>query len=428
MVRVLERVQEFILSRKQAGNKFPNTLLEHYGWLLFKILKFAPFSGYCVRVRFTQYPFPITISILPMKKSMYLLLFAATALLMYCKNAETGPWADFKKCGGNNCVTEALAVKDLLLSNPKRTLADFQRTYEKGEDHVVGWLYILRDSVLTNSARGSVEQRFAMQQAIIAAVKPLENDPQVGESAKTILGEVEMLAIASELEDDIVEPSSDPITGTYGFDTPNFQGTGELEVSQTAFDKIKFKLSVFGAGEAPNQGFMEGEATLSPQNVAKYSLNEYGGECTLQFTWKADGVEIETLAGTDAFCGFGANVKADGTYKRQSFNDPFLGKADARTVGLLQGEWQSADDPKASVKIANGQYIDLYEGQEPLPARYIYYPVCPQDCNPVGKMPCLKVIGQDDICYSIVKADGKVLEISQIGGTGNTNRYVRKKG
>lgn len=27
VVRVLERVQEFILSRKKAGNKFPNTLL-----------------------------------------------------------------------------------------------------------------------------------------------------------------------------------------------------------------------------------------------------------------------------------------------------------------------------------------------------------------------------------------------------------------
>ena len=39
----------------------------------------------------------------------------------------------------------------------------------------------------------------------------------------------------------------------------------------------------------------------------------------------------------------------------------------------------------------------------------------------------LKVTGQDNVCYAVIKADGKVLELSQIGGTGNTNRYVRKR-
>ena len=59
--------------------------------------------------------------------------------------------------------------------------------------------------------------------------------------------------------------------------------------------------------------------------------------------------------------------------------------------------------------------------------RYIYYPTCPKDCNPIAKMPCLKIVGQDDVCFAIVKADGKSLDSSQIAGTSNTNHYVKKK-
>jgi hypothetical protein len=107
---------------------------------------------------------------------------------------------------------------------------------------------------------------------------------------------------------------------------------------------------------------------------------------------------------------------------------PAYSAKDLKMLDKLQGEWQSSDDPKASIKIENEQYWDLYEGQKAEPAmRCIYYAICPKDCNPIAKMPCLKVIAQDEMCYSIVKADGKVLHLSQIGGTGNTNRYVKKK-
>ena len=357
----------------------------------------------------------------------YLLtIFLLSAFIFSCQTTETGPWADFKKCATNNCVKEAVAVKDAFLKDPKKLLTEFQKTYEKGDDHVIGWLYIIRDSVLVNSKMGTVAQRFDMQQALIANARSFENDPKLGETAKTIVGELELIAIASELEDDVVEPSSDPVTGTYTYDLGGDKGTGELLVSQMAFDKFKFKLSVVGSAPAYNQGMMEGEAMLN-QNTATFSLKEYGGECNLEFNWTAQGVIIKTLKGDDAACGFGHNVTADGTYQRKNFNDPFLSKTDAKMAGMLLGEWQSADDPKASLKIADGQYTDMYEGEGPVPVmRYIYYPVCPNDCNPTAKMPCLKIIGQDDVCYAIVKADGKVLELSQIGGTGNTNKYVKK--
>ena len=72
--------------------------------------------------------------------------------------------------------------------------------------------------------------------------------------------------------------------------------------------------------------------------------------------------------------------------------------------------------------------MSLYDGKSTEPSmRYIYYPTCPKDCNPADKLSCLKIVGQDEVCYSIVFADGKSLHISQIGGTGNTNRYEKKK-
>ena len=99
-----------------------------------------------------------------------------------------------------------------------------------------------------------------------------------------------------------------------------------------------------------------------------------------------------------------------------------------KVAANLEGEWQSKEDPKAGIKIQNGRFEYVYAGEKPEPSmRYIYYPTCPKDCNPIAKMPCLKIVGQDDVCFSIVKADGKSLDISQIGGTGNTNHYVKKK-
>ena len=116
-----------------------------------------------------------------------------TAILFFaCKTTETksDAWATFQKCSGNNCVKEALAVKDAFVKNPQQTLNEFQATYEKGEDHVIGWLYILRDSVLLNSKMGTMEERLAMQQTIITAAKPFEKDAKVQEMAKSVMDEL----------------------------------------------------------------------------------------------------------------------------------------------------------------------------------------------------------------------------------------------
>jgi hypothetical protein len=106
-----------------------------------------------------------------------------------CSKPKTDTWAEFLKCD-SNCTSQVLAVKDAFLQDPKKLLTSFQATYEQGDDRVVGWLYMLRDSVLLNPEMGTIEQRLAMQKDIIAAAKPFENDPKVHEMAKSVMDEL----------------------------------------------------------------------------------------------------------------------------------------------------------------------------------------------------------------------------------------------
>jgi hypothetical protein len=361
-----------------------------------------------------------------MLKHLLAPITTALFLIAACNQPETGPWADFVKCAGNNCVKEAIAVKDAYLKDPKGLLAQFQATYEKGEDHVVGWLYIMRDSVLFNSNMGTPTERNAVNQALIEAAKPFLDDPKLGESAKTITSTLEGLSILAEEEDD--PELGEPINGTYSYDLGE-QGGGELWVRRLSLDQFQFKLSVSGPPPSHNQGLMSGVVKNFNQAEysATYAINEYGGECEIQFTWDNTGVSLKTLKGEPATCGFGNRVTADGDYKRQGFVDPFLGAKEAKAVLLLEGEWVSETDPKSGITIANGTYADYYDGKMIGGGyAYSYFGKCPADCGRAGRFPCIKLFGQDEVCYAVVKADGKNLELSQVGGTGNTNKYRKK--
>jgi hypothetical protein len=289
---------------------------------------------------------------------------------------------------------------------------------------VIGWLYILRDSVLLNPAKGSTEARFAMQQAIVQAVKGFEKDPKLGEMARSVTDEIETLAIMSEQEDTPSEMGA-PMTGTYIVENASIAGS--VEVCQISRDKAQFRLQVTNMTGAHNQGTMEGVATIVPQGFV-YTTNEFGGECTLEFAFAENGnLTVKTQKGDPAVCGFGNAVVPDGQYTKKDGNNPFLSKAEAAAFQKMAGEWVSTTDPKAVVKIADGYYLDVYDGQTMITSHCTYFAKCPADCQPVAKnAPCLRVIGEQEMCYAIIKADGKVLELSQIGGTGNTNRYVKK--
>ena len=361
------------------------------------------------------------------KTTLFAILFCP---FFACQQTQTADpsWVAFQKCASLNCVKEALAVKDAFLKNPKMLLTDFQNTYEKGQDHLIGWLYLMRDSVLTNPQKGTLSARIEMQKSIINAAKPFENDAKLKEISKTVVEGMEHIAMMAETEGEgeTFEPSTEPITGIYEYNNGDW-GNGNLEIGQIAANKFKFSLNIIGGPPSHTGGQMSGEVTFSAKNEGFFTLKEFG-DCQLVFTINNGSATIKTLKGDPATCGFGMNVMPDGVFARKSFANPFLSKKDAKMEANLFGDWQSKDDSKSGIEIKNGVFLEKYEGQKPNPPmRYVYYSVCPKDCNPSVKMPCLKVIGQDEVCYTIVKADGKILELSLIGGRGNTLHYALKK-
>lgn len=362
-----------------------------------------------------------------MKRTVTQLLglsLAFSLLVLSCKTEPPGPWEAFVNCATNACVTEAVAVKDAFLKDPKAMFAKFEASGQKGEDHFIGWLYILRDSVLLNSAHSPTEERIAMQQAIVDAARPFETDPAYGDLAKSVTGEVEMLAIASELEDNIFEYA--PLTGTYAYELPNDGGNGTLKISRIDADTILFDLEIVGGPPAHNQGMIQLRATQVSPGVYESVDVENGLDCKLQLLFDKEAVEIKTLKGGSAECGFGNGIVADNVYRMTSYDDPFLSGADAAMAKNLQGTWVSTTDNKSEISIENGMYTERYDGEQMSSLPYQVFPKCPALCNPVAETPCIAVMGQDDVCYAVVKADGQSLELSMIGGTGNTLVFKKK--
>jgi hypothetical protein len=387
-----------------------------------------------------------------MKKQILLCLFLVS--FFACQNNKPDSWEAFQKCPDLNCVKEVLAVKDDFLKNPQQVLTDFQATYEKGEDHVIGWLFILRDSVLLNPKRGSKQERLAMQQAIIAAAQPFEKDAKVHEMASSVINE---LRIADIETGKIIDPmaETDEVTPSicYQYNKDGEHVSCQLYISDNGEYSGYYHWYI--DGKDGTQGVLESTGLNKDTLTLNHTYIQEGITATEVLLFLKTGNNLSQLI-TDIYDNEGNMVIADRTKLKLGntltqvdceqvnadlapiraleqdmyfrYPDPALTAKDEKVVDLLQGEWKSLDDPKAGIKIAEGRFSFLYEGQDPEPSlRYIYYPSCPEDCNPIAKMPCLKVIGQDDVCYTIVKADGKSLDISQIDGTGNTNRYVKKE-
>ncbi|MBK8565382.1 MAG: hypothetical protein IPN76_19055 [Saprospiraceae bacterium] len=354
------------------------------------------------------------------------LVFGITALLFSCKPSGSVPasWQKFMDCANTACVAEVVAVKDDYLNDPKPLFEEFIKTDERGEDHFVGWLYILRDSVLNNSSYGPTMDRFNMQQALINKSREFENDPKYGTWAKSVIGELELLAIASELEDDIVEHMS--ITGTYTYELPKNAGSGELKIYPSDDGTVRYAIMVVGPPPAHNQGTMEGKAPFK-DNVITITNTDFGGKCVIEITITDGEAVVKTLSGGPSECGFGNNVMADGTYKMVDDLNPFMAEGGDEVPTTLEGIWVSTTDPKSEVAIGNGKYVEIYDTKEVGSYSFRYFKVCPGDCNPIAKTPCIQVRGQDDVCYTVVKTDGKTLELSMIGGKGNTLVYKAKK-
>jgi hypothetical protein len=340
-------------------------------------------------------------------------------LIVSCQPGESPEWTKFKSCGTDKCVAEVIAVKDAFLKDPKGLLGQFNATYSKGEDHVIGWLYMLRDSVLANAKYGTIAQRQAMQQQIVAAAKPFENDATLGEMAKSVLQEIGDFAIMAEVEDGAL------ITGTYGFELPKMEGSGTLKILAKDGNKFRYSLLVTGRAPAHNMAIMDGEGTMTDGSTAILENTEFG-KCRIELRFKGDTVVVKTLEGDPASCGFGNGAMADGTFTREDDLDPFRAEGGDAVPEMLLGKWQSTIDPKAMVEITDTHYIDYYEGKEMSKELYSYHQKCPADCPDADGVTCIRVVGQDAMCFAVIKSEKKLLQLSLIGGTGKTLEFKRK--
>jgi hypothetical protein len=349
--------------------------------------------------------------------NVLLCIAVCATLLSSCKKSAPPAWQQFMDCANNDCVAQVVAVKDLYLQDPTVLFEEFIKTDERGEDHFVGWLYILRDSVLMNPNFASDVDRSEMQAAILDKTRPFENDAKYGSWAKSILGEIGALSIVPEME---------MITGTYAYELPNDGGSGEIKIYPSDDGTVRYAIEVVGPAPAHNQGMMEGTAPLKG-NVVTITNTEFGGNCVIELTFADDQITAKTLSGDAAACGFGNNVRADGTYTLTDDLNPFAAEGGDDVPAGLEGHWVSTSDAKSEVVIGEGKYVEIYEGKEVSSFPYRYFNTCPDDCSPAGATPCLQMMGQDILCYAVVKVSAKSLELSMIGGTGNTLAFVPKK-
>ncbi len=119
-----------------------------------------------------------------------------------CSGPKSDSWETFKSCASNDCVKEAIVVKDDFLKDPEKLLSQFQTTYENGEDHVLGWLFILRDSVLINPKMGTQAERLALQKKLLETASLFLNNTKVHEMAESVINELQIADIKTGIIND----------------------------------------------------------------------------------------------------------------------------------------------------------------------------------------------------------------------------------
>jgi len=122
--------------------------------------------------------------------------------------------------------------------------------------------------------------------------------------------------------------SAAEVTGTFrrGF-TGKFRGSSsEIRIASIGRGKLKVAFDLvypyeIGDGElSANTGTADGKATIKG-DTAVYSSNEFG-PCRITIRFVKPGQIKVTQNGTDADCGFGHNVSADGVYGKVSSAKP----------------------------------------------------------------------------------------------------------
>jgi len=144
-------------------------------------------------------------------------------------------------------------------------------------------------------------------------------------------------------------------------------------------------------------------------------------------TWTLDTLTLTqwkgmyTLTGRNEVDLYQGHVKVEDTGATPA-TDPV---ADVAT--MLQGKWQSVEDPKAVFAINGSALTTYYDGQKRLTNTFAYVADCGGTAcsGQKSKYGCFTTAGKFDIdCQSIVNISASELEVTQ-GATGKTIRYKR---
>lgn len=122
--------------------------------------------------------------------------------------------------------------------------------------------------------------------------------------------------------------SAAEVNGTYGM---SFRGkfrkfTNDIRLLALGKGKVRvamdllYPIALPGGEHTVNMGFLDGEASIQ-RDVATYHSDEFG-PCTITIKFVRPGTIKVTQDGTDADCGFGHNVTADGTYRKVNSRKP----------------------------------------------------------------------------------------------------------
>ncbi|MAT55215.1 MAG: hypothetical protein CMN32_12095 [Saprospirales bacterium] len=215
--------------------------------------------------------------------------------------------------------------------------------------------------------------------------------------------------------------------GTYLLESEEQARTGELQISLLPGGKITYSLTIVGAAPAYNQGFLQGESTLK-DGKAMLGTSEFGGPCKIELVaLDSATLKLTTREGDPATCGFGNGVVPDGTYR---LGNQATGDAAAETIdpAQLTGLWRSTDDPTYELAIDEANYKEYNRGEEVSAQHYKFFEKCPSGCGDMDLANCLQTWSdQDTFCFVVLQADLQFLELSLIGGTGQSIRFERMK-
>jgi hypothetical protein len=108
------------------------------------------------------------------------------------------------------------------------------------------------------------------------------------------------------------------LTGTWEWGDAERGGGFLLVVDEPT--QVRFQLQLWRGAPSYNMGFLEGQLSVK-DGKATFSSREADMACDITFAFQGNKVVLRQT-GSDAACGFGHAVAADGTYERTSRKKP----------------------------------------------------------------------------------------------------------